>query len=101
MSFSTSLRSFSRKAASARLAAFGIDAEWNGEKIRAIVHSENDLEQMTGGYEVGEKTLRMEIADPRPRVHDRIVTQGRTWIIDAIRESEFTPSRILTVSSKP
>jgi hypothetical protein len=100
MSFTDSLRAFSRKSGEHRIQAFGKDVQWNGKTIRAIVYPLSEVEQMAGGYE-GAGSMRCETMEDGVKIHDRIWIGDQVWMVADKRSGEFTPTQILTLTRKP
>jgi hypothetical protein len=99
MSFATSLRSFSNKSWLTRSAAFGINALLNGAPVRIVLLPENEMEQMSGGYEPSE-SVKIEIKE-KLRINDRIQFDGKNYRVQDIRESAFSPTRTATIVVSP
>jgi hypothetical protein len=100
MSFARSLYSFNARAAEVRASAYGVDVDWMGQTLRAVLHPVTELDQVVGGYEPG-GTMKAEITHAGPQIHDRLTYEGEAWIINDIRHSASSPARILTVTRKP
>ena len=99
MSFSSSLVSFSKKAANVRLSAFGQTAVWNGKAIKVVLFPASEIDQMEGGYEEN-TSIKCETFEPF-RVHDLVQVLGKKYIVNELRRSDFGGTTIATMTITP